>query len=199
MGILDLSKTPLLYGYPIFIRMLKVIRDGWIVTQNEKREIVRGDVVIDGDNIVSVGGKYNGSADVEIDAKGDIVMPGMNGIELGKQLREHSADCRIFYLSSSREYAVDSYDVKAFAYLLKPTPSQQFFSVLEYQSLRLSKFIFLNHDPVRITVINKIVFNCLQFEKCGRNIDIIPFPPCADIPAEHIPLRRSGMIVHYAG
>ena len=57
--------------------MLKVIRDGWVVTQNEKREIVRGDVVIDGDNIVSVGGKYNGSADVEVDAKGDIVMPGM--------------------------------------------------------------------------------------------------------------------------
>ncbi|MDD7424629.1 MAG: amidohydrolase family protein [Candidatus Methanomethylophilaceae archaeon] len=57
--------------------MLKVIRDGWIVTQNSKREIVRGDVVIDGDDIVSVGGKYNGSADVEIDAKGDIVMPGM--------------------------------------------------------------------------------------------------------------------------
>ncbi len=60
-----------------FVTMLKVIRDGWIVTQNSKREIVRGDVVIDGDDIVSVGGKYNGSADVEIDAKGDIVMPGM--------------------------------------------------------------------------------------------------------------------------
>ena len=60
-----------------FVTMLKVIRDGWIVTQNSKREIVRGDVVIDGDDIVSVGGKYNGFADVEIDAKGDIVMPGM--------------------------------------------------------------------------------------------------------------------------
>ena len=57
--------------------MLKAIRDAWIVTQNAKREIVKGDLVMDGDRIVSVGGKYNGSADEEIDAKGDIVMPGM--------------------------------------------------------------------------------------------------------------------------
>lgn len=57
--------------------MLKVIRDGWIVTQNANRDVIRGDVLIDGDVIVSVGGKYSGSADVEIDASGDVVMPGM--------------------------------------------------------------------------------------------------------------------------
>ena len=57
--------------------MLTVIRDGWIVTQNASRDIVRGDLVIENEKIVSVGGKYNGSADREIDAKGDIVMPGM--------------------------------------------------------------------------------------------------------------------------
>ena len=57
--------------------MLTVIRDGWIVTQNKNRDVVRGDLVIDGERIVSVGGKYSGSADREIDAKGDIVMPGM--------------------------------------------------------------------------------------------------------------------------
>ena len=59
------------------VTMLTVIRDGWIVTQNRNREIVRGDLVMDGERIVSVGGRYNGSADREIDAKGDIVMPGM--------------------------------------------------------------------------------------------------------------------------
>lgn len=57
--------------------MLKVIRDAWIVTQNASRDIVRGDLVIEDEKIVSVGGKYNGSADEEIDAAGDIVMPGM--------------------------------------------------------------------------------------------------------------------------
>ena len=57
--------------------MLKVIRDAWIVTQNASRDIVRGDLVIEDERIVSVGGTYNGSADEEIFANGDIVMPGM--------------------------------------------------------------------------------------------------------------------------
>ncbi len=57
--------------------MITAIRDAWIVTQDARRRILRGDVVIDGDNIVSVGDRYNGTADREIDASGDIVMPGM--------------------------------------------------------------------------------------------------------------------------
>lgn len=57
--------------------MLTVIRDGWIVTQDSKRKILKGDVVVEGDRIVSVGGKYKGSADREINASGDIVMPGL--------------------------------------------------------------------------------------------------------------------------
>jgi Cytosine deaminase and related metal-dependent hydrolases len=57
--------------------MIKVVRDAWIVTQNSRREIIRGDVVIDGEKIVSVGLKYNGTADVEIEASGDIAIPGL--------------------------------------------------------------------------------------------------------------------------
>lgn len=57
--------------------MLTVIRDGWIVTQNANRDVVCGDLVMEDERIVSVGGSYGGSADREIDAKGDIVMPGM--------------------------------------------------------------------------------------------------------------------------
>jgi 5-methylthioadenosine/S-adenosylhomocysteine deaminase len=57
--------------------MITAIRDAWIVTQDQSRRIIRGDVVIDGERIVSVGPEYNGTADREIDASGDIVMPGM--------------------------------------------------------------------------------------------------------------------------
>ena len=57
--------------------MITVIRDAWIVTQDANRNILKGDIVVDGDRIVSVCTKYNGSADEEIDASGDIVMPGM--------------------------------------------------------------------------------------------------------------------------
>ncbi len=57
--------------------MITAIRDAWIVTQDKSRRILRGDVVIDGERIISVGPEYNGTADREIDAAGDIVMPGM--------------------------------------------------------------------------------------------------------------------------
>ena len=61
----------------MFNCMITVIRDAWIVTQDEKRSILKGDIVVDGDKIVSVGTKFKGDADKEIDASGDIVMPGM--------------------------------------------------------------------------------------------------------------------------
>lgn len=57
--------------------MITAIRNAWIVTQDAERRIIRGDVVIDGEKIVSVGPQYKGDADVEIDATGDIAMPGM--------------------------------------------------------------------------------------------------------------------------
>lgn len=57
--------------------MITAIRDAWIVTQDPQRRILKGDVVIDGEKILSVGKKYNGTADREIDASGDVVIPGL--------------------------------------------------------------------------------------------------------------------------
>lgn len=57
--------------------MITAIRDAWIVTQDPNRNIPKGDVVIENDIITSVGGRYNGSVDRDIDASGDVVMPGM--------------------------------------------------------------------------------------------------------------------------
>lgn len=50
----------------------------------------------------------------------DMIMPGIKGIELGKHLRERGDRGKIIYLTATAEYAVDSYKVGAFFYLLKP-------------------------------------------------------------------------------
>lgn len=60
----------------------------------------------------------------------DIVMPGLNGIELGMQLRRQDSHSEIIYLTNSDEYAVDSYRVRAFYYLLKPVQAKEFFAVV---------------------------------------------------------------------
>ncbi len=49
----------------------------------------------------------------------DIIMPDLNGIELAAKLRAKGDNCRIIFLTSSPEFAVDSYKVKAYYYLLK--------------------------------------------------------------------------------
>lgn len=50
----------------------------------------------------------------------DVVMPLLNGIETAKELRQHDKTVRIVFISSEKNYAVDSYSVKADNYLLKP-------------------------------------------------------------------------------
>lgn len=70
----------------------------------------------------------NGGFDVYIL---DIVMPETNGIELGVELRKLGYDGKIIYLTSSKEFAVDSYKVKAFNYILKPVLYPDFASALD--------------------------------------------------------------------
>lgn len=57
----------------------------------------------------------------------DIIMPGMNGIEVGKKLREDGFKGKIIYLTSSEEFAVASYKVKALDYIIKPFSKEEFF------------------------------------------------------------------------
>ena len=48
----------------------------------------------------------------------DIVMPLFNGIDTAKELRSENHNVPIVFLTSSREFAVESYEVKALNYLL---------------------------------------------------------------------------------
>ena len=50
----------------------------------------------------------------------DVVMPGLNGIELAKEIRSSDKAADIIFLTSSPEFAVESYTVKASNYLVKP-------------------------------------------------------------------------------
>lgn len=50
----------------------------------------------------------------------DVVMPLLNGIETARELRQQDKTVKIVFLTSSAEFAVDSYSVKASNYILKP-------------------------------------------------------------------------------
>ena len=61
----------------------------------------------------------------------DILMPGMDGMELGAKIRELSPSSMIIYLTSSPQYALESYKVKAFNYILKPVEKNVLFKSLD--------------------------------------------------------------------
>ena len=61
----------------------------------------------------------------------DILMPELNGIETGRRLRNLDNGGEILYLTTSNDFAADSYDVHAFYYLLKPVDQKKLFSVLD--------------------------------------------------------------------
>ena len=50
----------------------------------------------------------------------DIYMSGMTGMETAKKIREQDNICQLIFTTTTREFAVDSYDVAAAFYLVKP-------------------------------------------------------------------------------
>lgn len=61
----------------------------------------------------------------------DIIMPLLNGMDTARELRHDHQSVPIIFLTSSREYAVDSYEVKAFNYLMKPIEADRLFDTLD--------------------------------------------------------------------
>lgn len=61
----------------------------------------------------------------------DVVMPLMTGIEVATEIRKKNNLSKIVFLSSSSEFAVDSYKVNAFYYLLKPIRKKELIPILE--------------------------------------------------------------------
>lgn len=61
----------------------------------------------------------------------DIIMPEMNGIETGAALRSMNDNGMVIYLTTSSEFAVESYNIEAFHYLLKPIDKEYFCQVID--------------------------------------------------------------------
>lgn len=61
----------------------------------------------------------------------DVIMPLLNGMDTARELRNNNQMVPIIFLTSSREFAVASYEVKALNYLIKPVEDIKLFSILD--------------------------------------------------------------------
>lgn len=60
----------------------------------------------------------------------DVVMPMLNGIDASMEIRAFDKNVKIVFLTTSKEFALDSYKVKAMNYLLKPIDDVKLYYVL---------------------------------------------------------------------
>lgn len=61
----------------------------------------------------------------------DVVMPGQNGLDVAKEIRQYDTNMKIIFLTSSPEFAVESYTVGAYFYQLKPIWEESFFRLMD--------------------------------------------------------------------
>ncbi|MEG1790576.1 MAG: LytTR family DNA-binding domain-containing protein [Oscillospiraceae bacterium] len=61
----------------------------------------------------------------------DVIMPAVSGMETAKEIRGFDRDAAIVFLTSSPEFAVESYQYKAQDYLLKPAKAAQIYALLD--------------------------------------------------------------------
>lgn len=61
----------------------------------------------------------------------DVIMPGENGIAASAEIRSYDNNVKIVFLTSSPEFAVQSYAVNAYYYQLKPIQTDGFFSLMD--------------------------------------------------------------------
>lgn len=61
----------------------------------------------------------------------DVLMPGQNGIDAATEIRNYDKNSKIIFLTSSSEFAVQSYTVNAFYYQLKPICAESFARLMD--------------------------------------------------------------------
>ena len=99
----------------------------------------------------------------------DILMPEQSGIDIAKRLRSIGYTGELIFLTSSNDYAADSYEVRAFFYLLKPVEESKLFHILDRLADKLER-----REEKAVLVETRegsrrlILENILYAERAGR-------------------------------
>lgn len=69
----------------------------------------------------------------------DIYMKASNGVDIARKIREFDKECKIIFITSSKDHAVDSYDVGAIYYILKPINEEKLSNAIKLAIESLNK------------------------------------------------------------
>lgn len=93
----------------------------------------------------------------------DVIMPGQNGINVAREIRQHDHTVKIIFLTSSSEFAVESYEVGAFYYLIKPIGEEAFrrlmaSAVSECEKEKQDSLILRCKSGITRIVLDKLIY-----------------------------------------
>ena len=161
---------------PDFLRRAAALVDRWVVESGMPAQVFRFDC---GDALLAA----DAAARMDIIFL-DILMPLQNGIDTARELRRTDHDARIIFLTSSPEFALDSYEVKAQGYLLKPVTYEKMketldeccaaFNVEPKHAVVKTDFGFQKicfHEVEYIEAQNKRVLVCLRTGKTVCSVE----------------------------
>ena len=69
----------------------------------------------------------------------DIEMPGMNGVELARKLRERKETAQIIFITGYPDFMAEGYEVEALHYLIKPVTPEKLAEVLSRAAEKISR------------------------------------------------------------
>lgn len=104
--------------------------------------------------------RYEELPDVEILLL-DIEMPGMNGVQLAKSIRQKNNSVQIVFITGFPDFMAEGYEVSALHYLMKPVSFQKLAEVLNRAVEKLGKVekavIFQTDGEIRRVPVDHIV------------------------------------------
>ncbi len=102
----------------------------------------------------------------------DIIMPGFMGIDVAKEIRGFDKTAPILFFTSSPEFALESYSVKAINYVVKPISKEKIFftfdEMLEHMETKKEEnaLIVKSNEGIQKVLIANLTFA----EVIGRNV-----------------------------
>lgn len=102
----------------------------------------------------------------------DIIMPGIMGIDVAKEIRDYDKAAPILFFTSSPEFALQSYSVRAINYVLKPISKEKLFITFDemLEQIKSQKdedaIIVKSNDGIQKILISNLTFA----EVIGRNV-----------------------------
>lgn len=101
----------------------------------------------------------------------DVYMPGMSGVQTAQRLKEAAPATQVVFVTSSRDFAVDAFELDALHYLVKPVTEEQVAAVFDrYKKLELPR------PSIRVRVGRDAVdleLSSIQYlESCNSGTDI---------------------------